>query len=63
MDNEAQAQQLYKLQDDLNLDVWSQALPSRPGTVLVSKDNKNDFADKLFDAGISYVIAVDNVKE
>lgn len=51
------------LENELLLDVWSHALPGKPGQILVSKEQSKTFEDALKAAGVDYKIEVENIKE
>uniref|UniRef100_A0A1E1WBL5 Peptidase M14 domain-containing protein n=1 Tax=Pectinophora gossypiella TaxID=13191 RepID=A0A1E1WBL5_PECGO len=63
VDNVDQAQLVNGLENRLGVDVWSHALPGRPGQILVPKDQKQQFQETLDDAGITYHVVVKNIKE
>lgn len=58
-----QAKLLNQIENEVHGDVWSHALPGRPGYVLVSKDEKQKFKDALETAGLNYKVEAENIKE
>ncbi|XP_052749693.1 carboxypeptidase B-like [Galleria mellonella] len=58
-----QVQFVSRLETLLHVDVFSYAVPGRPGHVLVSKDNRELFENELSAAGIEYKIVVENIKD
>lgn len=53
----------YVIENQLDLDVWSDALPGKPGFVLVPEDKKSMFDNELHINGIEFKIASENIKE
>ncbi|KOB67379.1 Carboxylesterase [Operophtera brumata] len=60
---EDQARFIMELQNRLNLDVWSEAVPGRAGKILVAKHQRDIFQDALKAADIEYNVEVENIKE
>lgn len=58
-----EAELLNHIENEVNGDIWSYALPGRPGYVLVSKEEKQKFKDALETAGLEYKIEAENIKE
>lgn len=63
VENENQLLTLQELIEEMTLDVWSYAHLSRPGIILVPKLKREEFHNRMFVAGLPYVIESDNVKE
>ncbi|CAG5016928.1 unnamed protein product [Parnassius apollo] len=61
--NEQQAQQVNALENQLGLDMWSHATPTRPGLVLVPGPMRQRFQRAIVATGAQYEIQVENVKE
>ncbi|XP_026325008.1 uncharacterized protein LOC113233995 [Hyposmocoma kahamanoa] len=59
----SQAKLLNQIENEAHGDIWSHALPGRPGYVLISKDEKHKFQDALEAAGLEYKIQTENIKE
>lgn len=51
------------LSRNLDLDVWSHALPGHDGQVLVPKEKKVLFQNELKAAGVEFKVESDNIKE
>nr|UPI76690.1 M14 metal carboxypeptidase 13 [Antheraea yamamai] len=51
------------LKDKYNLDFWTQAVPGRPGRVLVPGHMREGFEDELLNIGIQFTVEVENIKE
>lgn len=63
MKNIDETKLINDLEHHLGLDVWSHAVPSRPGLIMVSKDQKDSFQNILSNEGIEFKIESENVKE
>ncbi|KAI5638984.1 zinc carboxypeptidase domain-containing protein [Phthorimaea operculella] len=63
VENEEQQKLVHEIETDLNLDIWSDAIPSRAGVVLVPKEVRQQFEEKLQDAGVEYKVNLENIKE
>lgn len=58
-----QVKLVNQLESELNLDVWSHALPGRPGQVLVPRVLRQQFENALTAAAVQYNVEVENIKE
>nr|XP_049697474.1 carboxypeptidase B-like [Helicoverpa armigera] len=58
-----QAKLVHDFENDLMLDVWSDAVPGRPGKVLVPKFKREIFENFLKQSRVQYNLEVENVKE
>ncbi|XP_047027709.1 carboxypeptidase B-like [Helicoverpa zea] len=58
-----QVKLVHDFENDLMLDVWSDAVPGRPGKVLVPKFKREIFENFLKQSGVQYKLEVENVKE
>ncbi|KAJ8721058.1 hypothetical protein PYW08_006523 [Mythimna loreyi] len=58
-----QGKLVHDVEDNLFLDVWSDAVPGRPGQVLVPKVQREVFEHFLNEAGVQYKVQVENVRE
>ncbi|KAJ0172520.1 hypothetical protein K1T71_011659 [Dendrolimus kikuchii] len=54
---------VYDIENQLDLDVWSDAIPGKPGFVLVPEDKKDAFENELSNNGIQFTIESENIKE
>ncbi|CAH2055629.1 unnamed protein product, partial [Iphiclides podalirius] len=61
--DDRQAQQVYALENQMGLDMWSYAMPSRPGLVLVPGSKRQLFQQAVLSLGAKYEIQTENVKE
>ncbi|CAK1588928.1 unnamed protein product [Parnassius mnemosyne] len=61
--NEQQARRVNALGNELELDIWSYAGPTRPGLVLVPGPMRQVFQREITAAGAQYEIQVENIKE
>ncbi|CAH0397632.1 unnamed protein product [Chilo suppressalis] len=61
-DNMVQAHFFKQMERVLLLDVWNNPTIDRPGQVLVAKDQREYFENKLSAAGIRYKVTVENIK-
>lgn len=61
--SDQQAQQVYALENQLNLDMWSYATPARPGLVLVPGSKRQQFQNAVHALGAQYQIQTENIKE
>ncbi|CAH0718911.1 unnamed protein product, partial [Brenthis ino] len=58
-----QVDDLNAILENLNLDIWSHAVPGSDGFILVAKDLKETFENKLRSIGVEYKIDTANIKE
>ncbi|CAG5016933.1 unnamed protein product [Parnassius apollo] len=61
--NDQQARQVHALGNELELDVWSDATPTRPGLILVPGPMRQLFEREITATGAQYEIQVQNIKE
>lgn len=47
----------------LDLDIWSHAIPGRPGTILVAVDKIAQFENELNAIGAEFKVETENIKE
>ena len=60
--NENQIRQIQNIVENLNLDIWSQAIPGRNGIILVAKHLKETFEKILKINDVEYNIISSNIK-
>lgn len=61
--NAEQANLVNALENQIPIDIWSYATPSRPGQILVPKEDRQQFLDALDNAGVAYSIHTENIRE
>ncbi|XP_026736475.1 carboxypeptidase B-like [Trichoplusia ni] len=54
---------INQLENELFVDVWSHAMPGRPGQVLVPKDKRDQFESALKDFGLTYKVVQEDVRK
>ncbi|KAI5638985.1 zinc carboxypeptidase domain-containing protein [Phthorimaea operculella] len=63
VEDHGQEKIVHDIETDLNLDIWSETMPERPGMVLVPKDVRELFQERLDEAGVLYKVNMENIKE
>lgn len=58
-----EAQFVNELEYIIPIDIWTHAKPGQPGQILVSKEDKQQFLDKLEYAGVTYSVLIENIRE
>lgn len=58
-----EAQLVNELEYIIPIDIWTYAKPGQPGQILVSKEDKQQFLDKLEYAGVTYSVLIENIRE
>ncbi|XP_050355256.1 carboxypeptidase B-like [Nymphalis io] len=58
-----QVDKLNAIVQDMNVDLWSYAIPGREGLILVAKNMKPLFENALNKIGVEYKIDTENIKE
>ncbi|KAJ8728567.1 hypothetical protein PYW07_006263 [Mythimna separata] len=58
-----QGKLVHDFENEMFLDVWSDAIPGRPGQVLVPKVQREEFENFLSKEGVQYKVQVENIKE
>lgn len=54
---------INELENQIPIDIWTFAKPGQPGQILVSKEDKQQFKDALKEAGVTYSILTENIRE
>ncbi|XP_047538952.1 carboxypeptidase B-like [Vanessa atalanta] len=58
-----QVDELNAIVEEMNLDLWSYAIPGREGLILVAKNMKPLFENAVNKIGVEYKIVTENIKE
>lgn len=58
-----QATLVNELEFQIPIDIWTYAKPDQPAQVFVSKEYKQQFLDALEDAGVTYSVLTENIRE
>lgn len=54
---------VHDAENEMLLDIWSDAKPGNPGKVLVPKKKRNIFENFLKENGVQFKIEVENIKK
>ena len=63
MESINQGNLVHDVENEMLLDIWSDAVPGHPGKVLVPKIKREIFEEFLKSNGVQYKVELDNVKE